>query len=307
MIRELERAGLKVDAERVDTREAYMAALATNPDAILIDYSVPGFGGAAAIDLANRLLPGVALIIVTGTLAIDDPLSSVFAAVVFKDQAWRLAPVLAHEMERRALQRQAYGHLRSLETMVVEVSEAFEQTIEVIMHALDLRDNETEGHSRRVVDATLDLCTALGLADPVTLLHIRRGALLHDIGKIGVPDRILLKPGKLTDDEWFVMRRHPIYAYEWLSRVSHLRKDIDIPYYHHERWDGSGYPRGLKGEAIPLPARIFSIVDVWDAVTHPRPYRPRMPDDEARALMHALRDRAFDPAIFDVWWALTQP
>jgi HD-GYP domain-containing protein (c-di-GMP phosphodiesterase class II) len=128
----------------------------------------------------------------------------------------------------------------------------------------------------------IELARRMGLHGEA-LTHIRRGALLHDIGKMAVPDNILLKPGELTEDEWEVMRRHPIYAYEMLADVEFLRLALDIPYCHHEHWDGSGYPRGLAGEAIPLSARIFSVVDGWDALTSDRPYRPAWGVDETRA------------------------
>ena len=130
---------------------------------------------------------------------------------------------------------------------------------------MDLRDHETEGHSRRVTTMTLRLARAMGVGE-AELVHVRRGALLHDLGKIGIPDHILLKPDKLTDEEFAVIRRHPVYAMEMLSPIAFLRPALDIPYCHHEKWDGSGYPRGLKGTQIPLAARIFAAVDIWDAL-----------------------------------------
>ncbi len=154
-----------------------------------------------------------------------------------------------------------------------ELNEAYETTIEGWSRALDLRDRETEGHTLRVTALTLKLAEAMGFSDEERV-HIRRGALLHDMGKLAVPDRILLKPDRLTDDEWEVMRLHPLYAYDMLAPIEYLRPALDIPYAHHERWDGSGYPRGLKGEEISLVARIFAVVDVWDALTSNRPYRP---------------------------------
>ena len=146
----------------------------------------------------------------------------------------------------------------------LELTLAYDTTIEGWAQALELRDRETEGHTRRVADLTVKLAQALGVKSE-DLIHIRRGALLHDIGKMGIPDRILLKPGPLTPEEWEIMKKHPVYAWELLSPIKYLRPALDIPYYHHERWDGTGYPRGLKGEEIPLSARIFAVVDVWDA------------------------------------------
>jgi len=140
------------------------------------------------------------------------------------------------------------------------------------VHALDLRDKETVGHTQRVTETTVALARLAGLSVD-EIVHVRRGALLHDIGKLGVPDSILLKPSKLTEGEWKIMKRHPTFAFEWLRPIAYLRPAIDIPYCHHEKWDGTGYPRALKGESIPLPARLFAVVDIWDALTSDRPYR----------------------------------
>ena len=149
----------------------------------------------------------------------------------------------------------------NLQTSNTDLEAAYEATIEGWSHALDLRDKETEGHSQRVTEITLRLAKAMGIGD-AELVKVRHGALLHDIGKMGVPDSILLKPGKLTDEEWVLMRKHPALAHELLSPIVYLRDALDIPYCHHEKWDGTGYPRGLKGEQIPLTARIFAVVDV---------------------------------------------
>ena len=153
-----------------------------------------------------------------------------------------------------------------------ELFNAYDSTIEGWSHALDLRDKETEGHTLRVTEMTMKLAKMTGTSE-AELVNIRRGALLHDIGKMGVPDSILLKPGQLTDEELIVMRKHPIFAFELLSPIAYLRPALEIPYCHHEKWDGSGYPRGLKGEQIPLVARLFAVVDVWDALRSNRPYR----------------------------------
>lgn len=171
---------------------------------------------------------------------------------------------------------------------------AYDSTLEGWSRAMDLRDKETEGHSRRVAEMTLRLADAIGMSGE-ELVHVRRGALLHDMGKLGVPDSILLKPGQLTDEEWVIMRQHPTFAYEMLAPIPYLRPALDIPYCHHEKWDGSGYPRGLKGEEIPLAARLFAVVDVWDALRSDRPYRQGWPVDKVFEHIGSLAGIHFDP------------
>jgi putative nucleotidyltransferase with HDIG domain len=189
---------------------------------------------------------------------------------------------------------------RELQESNQALLQAYDATIEGWSYALDLRDKETEGHTQRVTELTLRLARALGI-NGEALVHIRRGALLHDIGKMGVPDSILHKPGPLTPDEWVIMRQHPVLAYEMLSRIEYLRPALDIPYCHHEKWDGTGYPRGLKGEEIPLAARIFAVVDVWDALTSDRPYRPAWTREQAVAYLREQAGKHFDPRIVEIF------
>jgi PAS domain S-box-containing protein len=181
-----------------------------------------------------------------------------------------------------------------------EIVHAYDMTIEGWSRALDIRDNETHGHSQRVAALTIMTAEILGISGK-ELVNVRRGALLHDIGKLGVPDSILLKPGKLTDEEMAVMKRHPIIAYEILSPIPFLRDALDIPYLHHEKWDGSGYPKGMQGESIPVPSRIFAVIDVWDALRSDRPYRPAWNDERIIEYLKAERGRHFDPAIVDIF------
>jgi len=178
--------------------------------------------------------------------------------------------------------------------------QAYDSTLEGWSRALDLRDRETEGHTQRVTDLALTLGREVGIGGD-ELVHMRRGAMLHDIGKMGIPDSILLKPGPLSDDEWRVMRQHPVLAYELLAPISYLRPAIDIPYCHHERWDGTGYPRGLRADDIPLTARVFAVVDVWDALLSDRPYRKAWSTESAREYIHSLRGAHFDPTIVDLF------
>ncbi len=182
----------------------------------------------------------------------------------------------------------------------VELVLAYDATIEGWSRALDLRDKETEGHTQRVTEMTVKLANAAGFSDD-EIIQVRRGALLHDIGKMGIPDSILLKPGKLTEREWEIMRKHPVYAYEMLHPVQYLRPAVDIPYCHHEKWNGSGYPRGLQGEQIPLSARLFAVVDVWDALTSERPYRKAWSAEKALAYIRSESGSYFDPEAVELF------
>ena len=180
------------------------------------------------------------------------------------------------------------------------LSRAYETTIEGWGRALDYRDNETEDHSRRLGDQTVVLARLAGIPDE-KIVHIRRGALLHDMGKLGIPDAILRKEGPLTDEEWKIMRTHPALGYEMLAPIDFLSEALEIPYCHHERWDGSGYPRGLKGEDIPLAARLFSVVDVWDALGVDRPYRKALPRNTVIDHIRADAGKHFDPFAVDIF------
>lgn len=188
------------------------------------------------------------------------------------------------------------GMLEQLQRSNIDLRVAYDATIEGWSKALDLRDNETENHTLRVVEMSLRLAEKMGIKNE-DLIHIKRGALLHDIGKMGVPDSILHKPGPLTDEEWVIMRQHPQFAYEMLSQISYLHRALDIPSCHHEKWDGSGYPRGLKGEQIPLAARLFAVVDVWDALRSDRPYRKAWADDRVMDYIKEESGKHFDPAV----------
>ncbi|NTV36365.1 MAG: diguanylate cyclase [Anaerolineaceae bacterium] len=182
----------------------------------------------------------------------------------------------------------------------IDAARIYDETIEGWAKALEMRDKETEGHAQRVVNMTLELARRTGFND-MDLVEIRRGALLHDIGKIAIPDPILFKPGPLTDEEWEVMRKHPIYAFELLSPITYLQKSMDIPYCHHEHWDGTGYPRGLRGEEIPLTARIFTIVDVWDALCTQRCYRDAWKPEDVRNFIVEQSGKLLDPNITPVF------
>jgi len=181
-----------------------------------------------------------------------------------------------------------------------ELMLAYEATLEGWSAALDLRDRETEGHTRRVTLMAMDLAEEMGIRE-WELVNLRRGALLHDIGKMGVPDYILLKPDKLTGEEWEHMQMHAVYAYNLLSNITYLRDALDIPYCHHEKWNGTGYPRGLKGEEIPFSARIFAVADVYDALTSDRPYRKGWSHERALDYIREQSGDYFDPKVVDVF------
>lgn len=196
--------------------------------------------------------------------------------------------------------RRAVEGLRSAND---ELLRAYEETVNGWTKALDLRDTITEGHTQRVTHLTVRLARRFGFTER-QIESVRRGALLHDIGKMGIPDAILQKDGPLTDDEWAVMRSHTVLAKEWLSPIRFLKDALDIPVFHHEKWDGSGYPHGLRGEEIPLPARIFAVVDVWDALTSDRPYRGAMPLEKARGIIEEGSGSHFDPTVVAAFLAM---
>lgn len=181
-----------------------------------------------------------------------------------------------------------------------EIRQAYDTTLEGWARALELRDRETEGHTRRVTRLTMDLARFMNVSEE-NLVNIYRGVLLHDIGKMGVPDHILRKTGPLNDSEWVEMRKHPQYAFDLLSPIPYLRPALDIPYCHHEHWDGSGYPRGLKGEQIPLAARIFSVVDIWDALLSDRPYRKAWPREKVIDYIKEISGTILDPQVVEAF------
>lgn len=204
-----------------------------------------------------------------------------------------LCRALSHEIGLALANARLY---ESLQRSQKELEQAYDATIEGWSLALEMRDDETQGHALRVSDLAVELGREMGIP-PDGLVHLRRGALLHDIGKMVVPDAILRKPGPLTEAEWEVMRKHPENGRDFLRKVSYLEPALDVPYAHHERWDGTGYPRGLSGEEIPLAARVFAVADAFDALTSDRPYRPAWPEE---AVLLYLGERAgthYDPAV----------
>jgi putative two-component system response regulator len=207
----------------------------------------------------------------------------------------RLQTILRLNRYRRIVEQQY-----DLESLHNELLIAYDKTIEGWSNALDLRDKEVEGHTNRVTQIALKFARMIGFTNE-ELAHVRRGALLHDVGKLGIPDSILHKPDKLTEEEWKVMRMHPVYAHQWLASIAFLLPALDIPYCHHEKWDGTGYPRGLIGEQIPITARLFALVDVWDALCSDRPYRRAMPRADALEYIRTQAGSHFDPELTKVF------
>jgi PAS domain S-box-containing protein len=214
------------------------------------------------------------------------------------DSAWlEFFEIVAGQVAIAISHMQTFGGLQRAH---LELILAYDRTIQGWAKTLELRDIETEGHSKRVTELSDQLGAAMNYSSG-EMVNLIRGAMLHDIGKIGIPDSVLLKPDKLNDQEWEQMRRHPIIAYELLFEVDFLKHALDIPRYHHEKWDGSGYPRGLESDLIPQSARIFAVADVWDALRSDRPYRPAWPVDKALAYIKDNRGTHFDPHVVDVF------
>jgi PAS domain S-box-containing protein/putative nucleotidyltransferase with HDIG domain len=252
------------------------------------------FTGAAEVPMLYRgELIGVLVVNEIGTMTRQFTEADVRLLSLFAAQA-------AGAVHNARLFEETRQLFSDLQRSNVELTRAYDTTLEGWSRALELRDAETEGHTLRVTQIAETLARSMGISEE-DLSHVRRGALLHDIGKMGIPDSILLKPGPLTDEEWVIMRKHPVYAYNLLSPIDYLKPALDIPYTHHEKWDGTGYPRGLKGEQIPLAGRIFAVADVWDALTSDRPYRPAWPKEKALKHIQEQAGKHFDPEVVSVF------
>ena len=191
--------------------------------------------------------------------------------------------------------------INKITKIYTQLVDSYDQTIKGWIHVMDLRHEETKNHTKRVTIMTIELAKLCGITNKEKLKQIERGSILHDIGKIGIPDNILIKPGRLDENEWDQMRRHPEIAQDILSDIDSLKTSINIPYYHHEKWDGSGYPTGIKGESIPIEARIFAIIDVWDALIHPRVYKAAWSEEKVLQYIQEESGKHFDPKIVKVF------
>lgn len=291
--------------------QAIEKAKALLPDVILLDVMMPGMTG---FEVCQRIRndPQVAEIPIIILTALDDRESLLNSLKAGADD------FISKPFDRYELRARLFGITRlnryhklvqertKLQEAHAQLLKAYEATIEGWSRAMDLRDRETEGHGQRVTELTLRLAMAYGI-EAQELVHIRRGALLHDMGKLGIPDSILHKSEKLTDEEWALMRQHPRLAYNMLHPIEYLRPALDIPYCHHENWDGSGYPRGLKGEEIPLAARLFAVVDVWDALISDRPYRQAWTHENALSYIKEQSGKHFEPQIVDLFFRVFKP
>ncbi|MBT7073891.1 MAG: response regulator [Anaerolineae bacterium] len=285
--------------------EALEKASLLQPDLILLDVMMPGMTGyeVCARVREDKSIAEIPIIILT---ALDDHKSMLQALKSGADD------FLSKPFDRHELRARVAGIMRvnrykklvdertKLEHAHAELIAAYDSTILGWSKAMDLRDRETEGHSQRVADLSVKIARVIGIGEH-DLTHMRRGTFLHDMGKLGIPDSILHKKGKLTKEEWIVMKTHPIIAYDMLSAIEYLHPALDIPYSHHERWDGSGYPRGLKGTEIPLVARIFAVVDVWDALLSNRPYRKAWSKEKTLAHIQEESGKHFDPDIVAIF------
>lgn len=221
-------------------------------------------------------------------------LTAVLALFALALMTWAASSLLDNTLEHN---EKLVSDLKSSNS---EIRSAYETTLEGWSRALEIRDRETQGHTKRVTDLTLRIAKQMGFNEE-QLTHIHRGVLLHDIGKLGIPDDILHKSGPLTEKEWQIMRLHPQIAFNLIYPIEYLRPALNIPRHHHEKWDGSGYPDGLKGEAIPLEARIFALVDVYDALSFDRPYRKAWEKEKVIAYIKSESGKHFDPAVVELF------
>jgi cyclic di-GMP phosphodiesterase len=286
--------------------QAIAKAKAVLPDVILLDVMMPGMTGFEVCEVI-RNDPQVAEIPIIILTALDDRDSLIKGLKAGADD------FISKPFDRFELRARLIGITRlnryqkllqereELKIAHKRLSDAYEATIEGWSHAMDLRDRETEGHSRRVAELSIKLALAMGMSDE-EIVHLRHGALLHDMGKIGIPDSILHKPERLTEEEWAIMGQHPKIAYDMLNSIEYLRDALEIPYFHHEKWDGTGYPQGLKGVQIPLAARIFAVADVWDALTSNRPYRSAWPREQALVYIREQSGKHFDPQVVELFF-----
>jgi putative nucleotidyltransferase with HDIG domain len=296
-----------------DSVEASSRLAAFRPDVCILDFRMPQRTGAELLDIIKQHEPRIEVIILTAQdetwLAVDLMKRGALDFLLKPVEVNQLLLSIGRAIEHRRLILENEQYRLHLEELVVRKTKALNgalislkyvhsATLDALSKALDFRDQSTSGHSRRVADLTTGAAAALGIKDG-SLIQIEHGALLHDIGKLKIPDSILWKPAKLNEDEWQVMRRHPEYGFQFLSSIEFLRGAADIVYSHHENYNGSGYPRGLRNEQIPFGARVFAIVDAVDAMIYKRPYNSPVLFREAAAEIRRCAATQFDPALVE--------
>ena len=285
-------------------------------DLLMSDIRMPGKTGLELLDEIKALNEDVMVVMISAVKDIESAIAAMSkGAYDYVSKPFKLNEVafVAHKaLEKRRLVLENKEYQKQLEKMVeertselkqalIELDKTYNFTLRAMVTALDTRDTETQGHSLRVVRFTLKLAELAGIVDKNTMKIYEYGALLHDIGKIGIPDAILRKPDKLAADEWEIMKGHPTIGYNILKRIKFLEAAAQMVLHHHEAYDGSGYPEGLSGENIPLGARIFHVADAIDAMTSDRPYKKAMPFDAAAAELLKYSSRQFDPAIISIF------
>jgi putative two-component system response regulator len=296
------------DAEVItepDPRRGLELIMQDRPDLLIVDVAYAGIDAWALIDRIRRTkeVCELPVVMVTGVADVDLRIRSFEMgadAVVQKPYNRAELQSMVRNVTKLNRFRKLADQRDEIQRTLVSVQQAYDKTIQGWVKALDLRDHETEGHSVRVAQMTIHLARAFDTPQ-ADLAPIWRGALLHDIGKLAVPDAILQKPGPLTEEERRVMEKHPMHAHEMLYPIEYLRSALPIPVYHHEKFDGTGYPFKIKGESIPFAARMFSVVDVWDALSFNRPYRKALPQDEVRRIIGEGRGSHFDPVCCDTF------
>ena len=323
--KKLENLGYEVPIMSTTGEEALLQAMNIRPDLALMDIMLGD--GIDGIETATLLREQLGTPIIYLTANVDE--KTIQRAKVTEPYGYLVKPFEERELSttiemalyKHHTEQELHQYRTQLESLVAErtaelvqankqlqaeievrieaqnqLQQAYDETLAGWARALELRDTETAGHSERVTELTLRLAKRMG-ATEADMVHIRRGCLLHDIGKMGIPDGILLKPARLTEQERQIIEQHPLLAYNMLEPISYLQPALDIPLYHHERWNGMGYPKGLKGEEIPLAARLFAVVDVWDAVLSERPYHQAWPREKALQLIRDEAGQHFDPQV----------
>jgi putative two-component system response regulator len=317
----LKRLGYANYKSLTDSRQTVAVFKEFQPDLLLLDLMMPRMNGFAVMEALKPIIPAddyLPILVLTADVttgakqralsggALDfltKPFDTTEVALRIKNLLKTRSLHTQLQNQNQILDEKVQERTADLQRSNFELVRAYDATIEGWSRAMDLRDKETEGHTQRVTELTIRLARVMGMSE-AEIVHVRRGALLHDMGKLGVPDHILFKPGALTDEEWVIMRRHPQHAFDLLSPVAYLKPALDIPYGHHEKWDGTGYPHGLKGEQIPLAARIFAAVDVYDALTSDRPYRAAWPKEKTLVHIRAGTGSHFDPAVVEAFMRL---